>query len=159
MALMKNSNSFVSLAEAELYFADRLDVDAWTSANDTQKSQALVTATTMLCCMEWTGVAVSESQNLAFPRTGYYFDPKLGMETSLQSVSSYMRLSFATYELAYHLLNNDGLLDDAGEVEDLEVGNILLKKLSAPNKMPSIVMRKIRPMLANQGSKMWWRAN
>ena len=159
MALVKNFNSFVSLAEAELYFADRLDVDAWTSANDTQKSQALVTATSMLDQLEWVGVAVSESQNLAFPRTGTYFDPRLGYEASMQSVSSYMRLSFATYELAYHLLNNDGLLDDAGEVEDLKVGNISLNKLSAPNKIPSIVMRNIRPMLANQGSKVWWRAN
>lgn len=159
MALAKNFNSFVSLAEAELYFADRLDVDAWTSANDTQKSQALVTATSMLDQLEWVGVAVSESQNLAFPRTGTYFDPKLGYEASMQSVSSYMRLSFATYELAYHLLNNDGLLDDSGEVEDLQVGSITLSNLTTPNKIPNIVLRKIRPMLVNRGSKMWWRAN
>ena len=159
MALIKGLNSFVSLAEADAYFADRLDVDAWTSASETQKSQALVTATTMLNYLDWTGVAVSEDQSLAFPRTGTYFDPKVGSQVTLQSVNQFLRLNTATSELAYHLLNNDGLLDDAGGVDTLKVGGIVLNNLSAPKSLPDIVYRIIRPMLANLGSRSWWRAN
>lgn len=39
MALEKDVNSFVSLAEAEAYFENRLDVDAWTSATEPQKAK------------------------------------------------------------------------------------------------------------------------
>jgi hypothetical protein len=40
----ENSNSYVALAEANAYFADRLRADAWTGASDTDKGKALLTA-------------------------------------------------------------------------------------------------------------------
>ncbi|RLA25769.1 MAG: hypothetical protein DRQ62_01540, partial [Gammaproteobacteria bacterium] len=78
MALVKNTNAYADLSEAETYFADRLDVAAWTAADDPTKSQALVTATLYLENMNWTGNVVSDSQALAFPREGTYFDPRMG---------------------------------------------------------------------------------
>ena len=159
MALTKNTNSYVTVAEADAYFADRLDVDAWVTAPESQKAQALVTATTMLDSLNWTGIAVSDSQPLAFPRSGDYFDPRIGSDISLSSAAALQRLNSATFEFAYHLLNNDGLLDDTGSVESIDVGNISLKLVQTPNMMPSIVQRKIKPMLVNQGARTWWRAN
>lgn len=158
MALVKGTNSYVTVAEADDYFADRLDVAAWTSADSTQKAQALVSATAMLDQMNWTGVAISESQKLAFPRSGSYFDPKYGAVITLTDATPDRVLS-ATNELAYHLLNNDGLMDDTGGAKSISVGQIRLDFVEKPNKVPSSIRTLIKPLLLNQGSNSWWRAN
>lgn len=159
MALVKNTNSYATVEEANAYFADRIDVAAWTAANVDQKSQALVTATSMLDQLDWIGVAISDSQALAFPRSGFYFDPRLGIDIELSSATIPDRILKATYELAYHLINNDGLLDDTGAVKDLSVGSIKLTLITAANKFPAVVKRYIKPLQVNNGSNLWWRAN
>lgn len=159
MALIKGTNSYVTVAEADTYFEGRLDAAAWMSASEDMKEQALITATSVLDNMEWTGVAVSDSQNLAFPRIGVYFDPRLGSEVTFDSLLTPKRVITATYEMAYHLLNNDGLLDDTGKVVNLEVGRIKLSNVSKPNTIPSTVKQSVKPMLNNMGSGVWWRAN
>ncbi len=159
MALVKGTNSNVTVAEADSYFGDRIDVAAWDSASATQKAQSLVTATLLLDSLNWTGVAVSDSQSLAFPRTGSYFDPKLGVTVELSNNIVTNRISTATFELAYHLLNNDGLLDETGDVKNLTLGKIDLTNIRRPSQLPSIVRNLIRPLLVNTGSNAWWRAN
>ena len=158
MALQKGVNSYVTVDEADTYFADRLDVAAWTGASVEQKPQALVTATKMLDDLDWTGYVVSESQPLAFPRSGEYFDPRTGTAVSLSS-SVPTRVQNATMELAYHLLNNDGLLDDTGTVESISIGGINITNIRQANKLPGVVERLVKPLLVNSGSNMWWRAN
>lgn len=157
MALAKGTNSYVTVEEADAYFEDRLDVAAWTAADEPTKAQALVTATSILDNLDWIGAAVSESQALAFPRVGQYFDPRLG--TYIMLSGSPVRLTKAVCEQAYHLLNNDGLLDDTGEVDTLSVGSISLNTIKAPNKLSSVVTRLINPLLINGGRNIWWRAN
>ena len=88
MALIKGTNSYRTVEEADAYFEDRLDAAAWTSASDELKGQALVTATAILDNMNWNGYAVSESQSLAFPRIGSYFDPRKGVEVSFDDVDT-----------------------------------------------------------------------
>jgi hypothetical protein len=158
MALAKGTNSYVTAVEADAYFVDRLDVAAWTSADATQKDQSLVTATGILDSLIWTGVAISESQPLAFPRSGYYFDPRLGIQVTLSNTVP-DRIQKATKELAYHLLNNDGILDDNGTVTDLSVSSINLSTIRAPELVPATVKRLVKPLLANAGGSSWWRAN
>jgi hypothetical protein len=160
MALTKGTNSYVTLAEADSYFSDRLDVAAWSVGSETQKQQALITATSILDTLEWTGIAVSDSQSLAFPRIGTYFDPRLGKEVSMQdSLFVTQRINTATFELAYHLLNNDGLLDNSGSVIDLQIGTIELRKVRKADKLPQVVKAFIKPLMVNRGSNSWWRAN
>ena len=159
MALVKNTNSYVDLAEADDYFADRLDAAAWDTAANALKEQALVTATFMLDQRHWVGVAVSTTQLLAFPRNGIYFDPRIGADVTLESNVVTDRVIKATYEQAYHLLNNDGLLDNTGNVEDIKVGPIELNNVRASSKVSSIVKDLIKPLLINAGSSLWWRAN
>jgi hypothetical protein len=160
MALAKSTNSYVTVEEADAYFADRLDVVAWTDASETQKAQSLVTATSILDELNWTGYAVSEDQLLAFPRYGDYFDPKLGMTVTLGDEVP-QRIIKSTYELAYHLLNNDGLLDDTGGVTDIEVGPIKLKNVKSVSMIPGVVYNMIRPLrsIGGAGSRTVWRAN
>lgn len=157
MALQKNVNSYATVAEADAYFEDRLDVAAWVAADPSEKAKALVTATSVLDEYEWTGTAVSESQTLAFPRNGEFFDPKIGALAFLSPTPD--RLITATYDLAYHLLNNDGLFDDTGNVSSLSVAGISLSLIQSANKVPLFVKNKIKPMLLNGGSQTWWRAN
>jgi hypothetical protein len=159
MALVKGTNSYVTVEEADAYFADRLDAAAWTAADATQKAQALVTATAYLDELRWTGTAVSESQSLAFPRVTEYFDPRLGTSIYLEGNTVPSRITKACTELAYHLLNNDGLLDETGGVRDISIGPITLTGISNAPKIPSNIKRLITPLVVNSGSNPWWRAN
>jgi len=156
MALVKGENSYVDVAEADAYFDDRLDAAAWTDETDPlQKARALITATSMLDNLEWSGVAVSVDQTLAFPRNGSYFDPRLGSNANMDPVPK--RVEVATFELAYHLLNNDGLLDDTGLVNEIDAGPINLKDIIPANTIPQTVKRQINPLLNNSGAKTWYR--
>jgi hypothetical protein len=159
MALVKGTNSYVTVAEADSYFETRIDVAAWASAIEGEKAKALVTATMVLDNLDWTGAAVSETQTLAFPRAGSYFDPRLGVYVELVSTTVPSRIITATFELAYHLLNNDGLLDDTGEVDNLRVGSITLDNIKTASRIPAIVKRLVKPLQVNQGANAWWRAN
>ena len=158
MALVKGTNAYVSVAEADAYFVDRIDSEAWTSAGEPTKAQALVTATGLLDEMSWTGMAVSDSQALAFPRAGTFFDPRQGTEVYLDE-NTPERVIKATYELALHLLTNKGLLDETGAVTNLNVGSISLQNIRATEKIPASVRRMVSPLLVNQGNRSWWRAN
>lgn len=158
MALLKGTNSYADVAEADAYFGDRLDVSAWTLADATQKAQALVTATKVLENISWIGTAISEDQSLAFPRNGKYFDPRVGSLVVLTSVVP-KRIVNATFELAYHLLNNDGLLDNTGNVTNISIGPISLSNVKSASTLPRIVKNLIKPLQVNGGSSLWWRAN
>lgn len=158
MPLVKDENSYVNVAEANAYFDNTIDAEGWTSATDSVKEKALMTATRMLDEESWTGIALSENQPLAFPRDGSYLDPKLGMEVTLSdSVPS--RILNATIELARHLIINDNLLDETGSVLDLKVGDITLRQISASPKIPRRIKSQISPLLVTGGSRIWWRAN
>jgi len=159
MSLVKGTNSYSTVSEADLYFEDRLDAAAWTSAGNDLKGQALITATRMLDNMRWVGVASSETQKLAFPRTGEYFDPRLGIDVALDEDEVPERVVNATYEIAYHLLNNDGLLDETGSALSIEVGRIKLDRVRKPSGTPSFAKSLVKPLLLNEGSTTWWRAN
>jgi len=159
MALVKNTNSYVDLTEADAYFEDRLDVAEWDAMTDSDKEKSLVTATTVLDNMSWTGYAVSDSQELAFPRYGDYFDPRVGCDVILEDDVVPARILKATYELAYHLLLNDGLLDNSGGVSKIKVGPIELVDIKTPPSLPSLVRQFIKPLLKNKGAVHWWRAN
>ena len=159
MALKKGTNSYATVAEADVHFEGRLDVAAWNAADDDAKEQSLITGTSTLEYMDWTGVVVSETQNLAFPRIGTYFDPRLGMEVALSETEAPDRIILATYELAYHFLNNDGILDSTGSVRNITVGSIVLQKIGTPPTIPPNVDRLIKPLLLNSGANLWWRAN
>jgi hypothetical protein len=163
MALEKDVNSFATVEEADVYFENRIDVAAWDEAEEDQKARALVTATSLLNELEWSGVAVSETQTLAFPRKEVsYLDPLLGKYVTLDPDTVPRRIIQGALELAYHLLNNDGLLDSSGSVKSITVGPIQLDTILAASVIPAHVLRTIRPLMQSRGSLSshpWWRAN
>jgi hypothetical protein len=158
MALVKGTNSYVTVIEADAYFASRIDAAAYDIAPEEDKIRALVTATLMLDNYEYTGRAIDPAQLLAFPRIGSYFDTTLGMSVQFTSEIP-IRITKATCELAYHLLNNDGILDNTGDVDTLKIGTIELRHIKAPSKALPLILNLIRPLRINSGSSLWWRAN
>lgn len=159
MAVQLNVNSYVTVADADLFFGNRLDVAAWQGADSTTKGQALMTATQMLDDMLWAGTVVNSDQPLAFPRVCEYFDPKLGTLVYLDGASVPERIIRATLELAYHLLNNDGLLDSSDTVKSIAIGPIKLDGMQPVSVVPIAVKNVIKPLLINAGTSTWWRAN
>jgi len=157
-------NSYVSVADADAYFTSRIDAAAWSAADDVLKQQALVTASFMLNELSWIGVATSDVQQLAFPRVGSYFEQILGRVVRLDANAIPNRIKNATYEQAYQLLNNDGLLDDSGTLDEIKVDVIELKGLSSgsaqPNRFSTTARRQFEPLLDQSGVRNgWWRAN
>ena len=69
----ENSNSYITLAEAEAYFAERLHADAWAGTSESDKEKVLLTACRHLERLRyWDGNQPAFSdprQRLTFPRT------------------------------------------------------------------------------------------
>lgn len=152
------TDTYVTLEEANTYFSSRLDAAAWDEATDPLKEQALVTATRSLEKEKWVGVIADFNQSLAWPRVGEFFDPRAGATRPLEGVPA--RVKEAQLELAYHLLQNDGVLDESGSVDEVQVGPIKLKGIAQASSSSSIVYSLVSPLLAVKASgAMWWRAN
>lgn len=66
-----NVNSYVSLEEANEYFATRLGAEFWETLDDTQKEKALITATKRIDRLPFVGYKQNLKQPLQFPR--YYY--------------------------------------------------------------------------------------
>ena len=60
--------SYVSLAEANEYFSDRLHADAWAEAADADKEKALAMATKAIDRQPLKGRKTDLAQEMAFPR-------------------------------------------------------------------------------------------
>lgn len=150
-------NSYVTMADAEEYFSNRLDVAAWTEASLELREQALVTATMALERYVWIGRVVDVNQPLSWPRTGSFFDPRLGYTVDLSGIPQ--RIKTAQLELAYHYLNNDGVLDSGGGVSEVKVGPIHVKGIESPSIASVVAQNYLAPLLASAGGRQWWRAN
>lgn len=159
MALQLNVNTYVTLAEANAYFATRMDSEAWISASDPSKESALVSAAALLDEQSWAGTAIDDGQLMAFPRVMEIFDPMKGARLYYNGSTIPERLKKAQYEEAIHLLNNPGILTSSDSVQDLSVGPIKMNNMQKVSVVPESVMRIIRPLLVNGGASLVWRAN
>jgi len=137
MALQKGTNSFVSISESDIYFEDRLNSEKWFT-NDALVEQALVTATGILDDMDWGGTATpTTSYPLSWPRDITYYDNKSGYFIDIEDDRSATSdgtipgdIKKATFELAFHLLNNmktqESNASGENKVKDLTVGAVRL---------------------------------
>lgn len=69
---ISHDNSYLTIEEANEYFSGRLGSDIWTTLTETQKEQALRTATKRIDCLPFIGYKVNPYQKLQFPR--YFVD-------------------------------------------------------------------------------------
>lgn len=168
MALVLNTNSYVSIADADTYFETRIDSANWVDAEDEIKEQALVTATALIDDNAWIGSAVSSSQALAWPRkNAIYNDDRLGLQVTIAEDELPSRVKTAVYEQALHLVNNeDVLMGQTQTFESISVGSISISDSNGDTTKtpirPSTALKPIRPLIrkgsTGQGAG-WWRAN
>lgn len=166
MVLTVGTNSYVSLVEAEDYFAETLDADAWKASEDTVKEAALITATRYVDERPWIGSAISVSQSLGWPRRGAgYFDEKLGLMVYPSITEIPERIKFAVLEQAAYIIENKDELKATGQVfEQITVGPISLSDAnpssnSRISKSSSKMLKLLSPLVRKHvGGNTWWRA-
>jgi len=61
-------NAYLTIVEAQTYFDERLDTEAWDDATDTDKLKALKMATRSIDALSYVGELVDEDQEHQFPR-------------------------------------------------------------------------------------------
>jgi hypothetical protein len=139
MALTVGINSYISVADADAYFADRLNNAVWVTS--TKKAEALIQATQIIDNRKFRGLRAATSQNLAFPRFGVYFEGVL-----LDSNTVPKAVITATCELAIWVLQSDMTApDDLAGFGSVQLGPIKIETKSTTKSLPPIVSGLLRP--------------
>ena len=95
-----NANSYLTLAEAETYFDDRLNISAWQDTDADNRTRALLHAAQRLERENWLGDRATTTQRLAWPRIG------VAKVEEYESDEIPQQIKDAQCELALHLLAN-----------------------------------------------------
>jgi len=105
-----SSNSYVTNAEAETYFADRSGVADWVAATSAEEDDSLVTATGVLDLEEYDGFPTTTTQRLQWPRSGIVNR----VHQTVDSDVIYRAVKEATFELALAIIKGEFSLSDTG---------------------------------------------
>ena len=120
------SNSYITVADATVYFDNRLDAADWTAATADNKAASLITATSWLDALDFYGDRSATSQSLKWPRTDVTCD---GIEATAAFIPR--EIKDATCEAALALLRNPtmlrGVVAAPGSYEEVELGELRVK--------------------------------
>lgn len=105
------ADSYVTLADADSYHANRLHNATWIAASDSDKEAALKWATRLLDRENWVGTRSTESQALRWPRL--YVDDRDGYPIDSATIPQFLKN--ATSELAFLLIATDRTADSGTE--------------------------------------------
>jgi hypothetical protein len=138
------SNSYVTIAEADTYFAERLQVTNWTGANEDVQGRAVIAATRQLDREQFVGEKSDTAQALKWPRIAAYDED--GYEYASDAIPT--PIKHATFELALRLLNQNAdsadLLAGSGleSFKRVKVGPIEVEPRHAydPSDLPDSVL-------------------
>lgn len=143
-----DANSYISEADADLYFADRLHAVAWTAANLATKEAVLKWATRILDWQEWLGSRASLAQYLRWPRSGVL---NIDHDAELDLAAIPRFLEEATCELAILLIESDiTATPGTAGISEIKVSDIELKLdlvHNRPGMLPLSVQELIGPYL------------
>jgi len=121
-----NSNTYISLDDANTYFEGRLNASVWTDATDANKNAGLVQAARILDrYIGWLGYKTDQDQAMQWPRWGICYEGSMYYECpdnpqtwiyALDSTIIPQELKDAQCELALVLLSQDtqAVSDTAG---------------------------------------------
>ena len=121
-----NANSFVTLDEANNYFATVPDSSTWDDKTVDQKKRALISATRWIDSFVYFGDRCDQGQALKFPRNNYQVDD---VELSCTTIPN--NIKYAQYELARALANDTdaitGTSGKEGNIEQAKLGDLEVK--------------------------------
>ena len=140
---LPNANSYVSVADADVYFATRPRSTAWTALSTDDKGAHLIHATRILdASTVWEGTRMSQTQALEFPRTPDDFSSAAVPDPIITALC----------ELAIALVSSDitGSADQ-DPLKEIKVGPITLVSDSKPIS-PSTLPQFVRDLIAPWGA-------
>ena len=149
MTITVDVNSYISAADADTYFGERLYADDWTSASDAVREKALIMARRVIDQQQFTGERTGADQ-FAWPRLGI---------TSVDGSTVPQDVVDAQCELALAFIRNDLTLNDENRgvrSSRQQVGPIVTETVydgRAPARaLPDVVAAMLRPYLAAASS-------
>lgn len=152
-----DANSYVTRAEADAYFTDRMHSSAWTALGTEVKDQLLITSSQMLdWYINWKGDKTSTTQAMRWPRTGAIRPDGTVIDDDVIPPE----VKVASYEQALANIEEDRTGDDplAG-IGELRAASLKIKAgAEKPNQtnakpVPSHIYRIVKD-LYNQGSNL-----
>ena len=141
-----SANSYVTVAEADAYFATSFGRTAWGSASAANKEIVLIESTRLLdLLVSWKGYVKSDTQALRWPRTHV---PNIDGRYISDSIVP-KDVKNAVFELAYSLLSNGGFQASENELAKVKVGPVSIdfSDTVKSNGLPKMV----RDMIARWG--------
>lgn len=126
-----NSNSYITVEEADDYFSTSYVRPTWSATDVSNKEVVLIESTRLLdTLVKWNGYLKSDSQALKWPRT--YVPSTDPLYNSFESdLYSYVSDSIipkdvknAVCELAYSLLSNNGFQSSENDLSKVKIGPI-----------------------------------
>jgi len=138
-----SANTYVTLAQADAYFDERLDSTDWTGATDNNKGKALVQAARRLDQIRWVSIKADADQKLQWPRSAAVDEDG----NTVDSDEIPQCIKDAQCEMALFMLDSD-LLSDSGleAFEQVEIGPIKVtpRQGRRAGELPENVYREIR---------------
>ena len=150
---LTNSNSYVSLTEADIISSVRPDryKTKWINADNFQKEQVLIWASQLLDdWIIWPGVQATGDQAMLFPRSGVV-NPDgylLGSSTVFPFVKR------AVVELAIQLLTEDLTTEPPSGLDSLRVGPIGLDFREGMSRQKPVIPRSVLSILWPYGCRL-----
>ena len=141
-----SANSYVTVAEADAYFATSFGRTAWGGASAANKEIVLIESTRLLdLLVSWKGYVKSDTQALRWPRT---YVPNIDGRYISDSIVP-KDVKNAVFELAYSLLSNGGFQASENELSKVKVGPVSIdfSDTVKSNGLPKMV----RDMIARWG--------
>ena len=119
-----NSNSYVTLAEADTYFSGTASKKDWDHHTDPYKEAALIQATQWLDLLGWAGKCCGSSQRLQWPRESVTCFCRDAVCTEIP-----FQVKQATYELAFKLVHNPDSITGGVRGPTVQQGAVKRNKL------------------------------
>lgn len=119
-----NSNSYVTLAEADAYFDASASNPQWNNHQDGYKKAALVQATQWLDLLSWAGDICTTTQALQWPREEVTCMGKEAVCTTIP-----LQVKQATYELAFKFVHDSDVITGGTASPSPQVGAVKKQKL------------------------------
>jgi len=140
-----DTNSYVTLDEAESYFENRVHAGDWENVED--QEAALVTASlTIDWYVKWKGTRVAETQAMQWPRSGVYDDRG---ELYSESVVP-QKVKTAVFEFALSSIGSDRTADgDLAGLNKIKAGSLeIVTDDGVYNTLPGTIPDKIWKILS-----------
>lgn len=120
-----DANSYVTLAEADTYFEDRMHSSTWSALDDATKSSLLISSSLMLdWYVTWKGDKTTETQSMQWPRENAIRPDGTEIDDDVLPPE----VAIATYELAFVNISADRTEDSAlAGLEQVKAGSLMVK--------------------------------